>query len=151
MKRFLQIASFFYVTFALLIATQSLATLETSPTRNVSQRVLVEPTGPALFDSERLDNSGAKAESHRKHYRIEVWTASWCGPCRIYKAKELPALLKAGFSVKVLDYDKDNPPKDVKKVPTIRLYYKGTFIHQKTYWKAKDLTKYVDNHLSLKG
>jgi hypothetical protein len=39
----------------------------------------------------------------------------------------------------------------VKVVPTVRLYYKGKLIHQETYWKASDIIKYVDNHLSLKG
>jgi hypothetical protein len=59
--------------------------------------------------------------------------------------------VKAGFTVTIKDYDTDGPPKDVKKVPTIRIYYKGTYLQQKTYWRAKDIAKYVDNHLSLKG
>jgi hypothetical protein len=111
----------------------------------------VEPTGPTLFDHERLDNAGKKAEANRKHYTVEAWTASWCGPCRTWKRRELPALLKAGFKVTVRDYDQDNPPKSITKVPTIRLFYKGTLIHTQTYWKAKDIAEYVDNHLSLKG
>jgi len=94
------------------------------------------PIDPAAVDSE---------------YRIVVWTASWCGPCKRYKAKEVPALLKAGFKVEVLDYDTDKPPKSVKSVPTIMLYYKGNLLQTKTYWKAKDIREYVDNHLSLKG
>ena len=151
MKQLLTFAGFCYVSFALLIATQSLASLKATTARNTGQRILVDPAQPTLFDHERLDNSGKKAEIDKANYTVEVWTASWCGPCRAYKRREVPALLKAGFKVKVLDYDRDNPPKEVKKVPTVRLYYKGTLLQSKTYWKAKDIAKYVDNHLSLKG
>jgi thiol-disulfide isomerase/thioredoxin len=98
-----------------------------------------------------LDNTGTKTNEERSKYTIEVWTASWCGPCRRYKLVELPALLKTGCKVTVRDYDKDNPPKDVKKVPTVRVYFKGSFLRQEPYWRAKDVTEYIDNHLSLKG
>jgi len=147
MKHFFQIASILYVCSALFVFTQPLATSKAASQGDVNQRRLMEPTKQTVLNHQRLYNAD---QDERANYTIEVWTASWCGPCRRYKATQVPALLKAGFTVKVLDYDKDNPPKDVKKVPTVRLYYKGTFIHQETYWKANSLTKYVDNHLSLK-
>ena len=149
--RLIKIAGALYVTFALLIAHAALATAEAPVTLNADSGHVVVQAEPTLLDHQRLDNAGKKSQTSRDKYRIEVWTASWCGPCRRYKAIELPALLKAGFKVTVRDYDKDNPPKDVKSVPTVRIYYKGTYLQQKTYWRAKDIAKYVDNHLSLKG
>jgi len=56
-----------------------------------------------------------------------------------------------GYTVTVKDYDRDDPPKSVKSVPTIMLHYKGALIQTKTYWKAKSLDKYVDNRMSPKG
>lgn len=154
MKRAFQITSFCYVAFALLLATHTLGSLETTSSRNTDQGRVVEPSRPALCDHQRLDNSGETPEDikeRRGDYTIEVWVTSWCGPCRRYKILEVPALLKAGFKVEVLDYDSNEPPEDVKEVPTVKVYYKGTLLRQKTYWKADDIIEYVDNRLSLKG
>jgi len=148
MKRYLQIASFIYVSLALLIATQSLASFEAPVKRNPDQRGITESPQPALQNYQRLARSGRKTE--KANYTIEVWTARWCGACQRYKRIELPALLKAGFNVKVLDYDKDNPPSSITSVPTIRLYYKGTFLKQEVYWKAADINKFVENRMTLK-
>lgn len=151
MNRFLQITSICYVVIALLVATHSMATLKKTYQRDASKRSVVEPTRSTLCNNQRLDNDVETPEDRRANYTVEIWTASWCGPCRRYKLTEVPALVKAGFKVIVRDYDKDNPPKEVKKVPSVRVYYKSTFLRQKTYWQAKDVIKYVDTHLSLKG
>jgi len=142
MKRFLQIASFLYVSFALLVFTQSLASPKKAPENRSNQGRFVVPTEPALQNSQRLSNADKKV-----NYRIEVWTASWCPACHRYKRVEIPALLKMGYKVKVLDY---NPPSSIKSIPTVRLYYKGTLLHQQVYWTAKEINKYVDKHLALK-
>lgn len=146
MKRFLQIASFLYVSFALLVFTQSLATPKTAPESRSNQGCFVEQAGSALQNSQRLSNANKRAQ-----YQVEVWTASWCPACHRYKRVEVPALLKAGYKVKVLDYDTDNPPSSIKSIPTVRLYYKGILLHQQVYWTAKEINKYVDKHLALKG
>ena len=60
-------------------------------------------------------------------------------------------MVKAKIKVTVRDFDTGKPPKSIKSVPTVILYYKGKEVHRDTYWKAKDVLKYIDNHLSLKG
>ena len=50
----------------------------------------------------------------------------------------------------IKDYDTDNPPKSVTRVPTVMLMRKGKLLRAETYWTAFDLEKYVDNYLSLK-
>lgn len=51
--------------------------------------------------------------------------------------------MRMGFTVKVLDIDKEEKPYYVQKVPTIVLLYKGKLIEHKTYWRAEDVLKFV--------
>jgi len=151
MKRLLNGFAAIYICLALFVAHSALVTTEASATRHLDTGSVVVEAGPAVRDHQRLAGPEQTPRTDRSCYIVEVWTASWCGPCRRYKATELPALVKAGFTVTVKDYDTDKPPKDVKKVPTIRIYYKGTYLQQKTYWRAEDIVKYVDNRMALKG
>lgn len=145
MKRFIELSGFLYVTFALFIAYQSLAPIETPIERSVDNQSNLAAPPQTLYHSERLYNDNKKA-----HYIIEVWSAGWCGPCRRYKKVEVPKLEEMGFTVLIKDIDKEKAPEDVKFVPTIRLHHNNDFIMSKTYWKADDINDYVENRMSLK-
>jgi thiol-disulfide isomerase/thioredoxin len=145
MRRFIEWSGFLYVTFALLIAYQSLAPTEAPTERSVSNETYVAAPSQTLYNTERLYNDNKKA-----HYVIEVWAASWCGPCRRYKSVEVPKLKEMGFTVLIKGVDEERAPKDVKFVPTIRLFHKDDFIMSKTYWKAEDINEYVENRMALK-
>lgn len=168
MKRALEIVSFLYVSAALLVATKAVASLETTFKRDPNTRSDMESTRSAVPNHQRLDQLNKDGigpydpdnlppapapENPKSNYIVTVWTASWCGPCKAYKAKEVPALQKLGYTVIIKDIDKDKPPKGLKitSVPTVVLRYKSTLLKVKTYWKAKDINKYVDNLMSLKG
>lgn len=140
-----------YVIFALVIAHSSLAEIEATPTHRVGEgRVLVAST-PVLSGSERLDRldtetyqSGPDCDDCKKcEYTIEAWTATWCSPCKRWKRDELPALLKLGYKVKLRDIDTEEAPDSVTKVPTICVYYKGRIVQTRTYWRAKDIDKFI--------
>ncbi len=76
-------------------------------------------------------------------YTVRVWTASWCDPCKRYKAVEVPRLIAMGFKVEVLDTDVDKTPKYIRAVPTVELIYEGKTLKRKTYWKAKSIENFV--------
>ena len=76
-------------------------------------------------------------------YTVRVWTASWCGPCKQYKAVEVPRLIAMGFKVEVLDTDVDKTPKYIRSIPTVELIYEGKTLRHKTYWKAKSIENFV--------
>ena len=153
MKRFLQIAGPLYIVFAILTAHFAMAPLEASFADGVDQRCEMVAPRSVVLDNQCVDYSDATAPTDTKpEYTIEAWSADWCLPCRIWKKRELPTLLKAGYKVTVRDSDKEKPPKGVKikKVPTICLYYKGKLLDQEVYWTAKDLLKFLENRRTLK-
>jgi thiol-disulfide isomerase/thioredoxin len=152
MKRFLQIAGPVYVSFAVIIAHLALAPAETTVTGRSSQPAAMEAPAQLLRADPRLDVTHTTTPDHKKDYFIQVWTTTWCGPCAVYKAVEVPALVKMGYNVKVRDYDVDRPrPPGIKAVPTTLLYYKGTLIKKQGYWRAVDINKFIEGRMSLKG
>jgi len=76
-------------------------------------------------------------------YTVRVWTASWCNPCKRYKAVEVPRLIAMGFKVEVLDTDVDKTPKYIRSIPTVELIYEGKTLKRETYWKAKSIENFV--------
>jgi thiol-disulfide isomerase/thioredoxin len=140
---------------ALLVTFVALAAGQKAATRDADQGSVVEPSGQALRDYQRLDLIGARAQERypRSSYKVVVISASWCGPCQRFKREQLPALLKSGCEVEVLDYDKDKLPERVRSVPTILIYLqgRGTDGHTPNYRKIKTLTGYrtTDSILSL--
>ena len=85
---------------------------------------------------------GITRESY-SDYTVRVWTASWCAPCKQYKAVEVPRLIAMGFKVEVLDTDVDKTPKYIRSIPTVELIYEGKTLKRKTYWKAKSIENFV--------
>jgi hypothetical protein len=171
MKNKLQTAGFIYVAFAIVTASQSVASLEALAPGHFGRRFHTDQAGRVVQNNQRLDGpdegigpyspenlppvpaptpAPAPEPETQADYTITAWVASWCGPCKRWQAKELPALLKAGFKVTVRDIDEEKAPESVKSVPTIILYRRGEEIQVKTYWKAKELIKYVDNLMALK-
>lgn len=150
-KKLIQLAGALYVCFALLAAYTAVAPFEASVADSRNQSPTVATPSRPLLDRERLDYSDTTtAKSAKGQYEIRVWSSSWCGACKTWKAKELPALLKAGYKVKVLDYQTDDPPPEVKLLPTIQLVFKGKVLKTEVNWKAKDIDRYVEGLLKLK-
>jgi hypothetical protein len=96
------------------------------------------------------DTPARPSDADRAGYTIRLWTSTSCSACQKYKRRELPALLKMGYEVEVLDYDTDDPPDDIRSLPTVQLIYQGEVIESGNYWKAKDIDKYVANHSKMK-
>lgn len=151
MKQLLQLAGVLYVAFALATAHSALAPFKKPTQTSVNSRSVLESRSDLVRDNQRLDFTYTEtAEIDKSKYTVEVWTASWCGPCKRYKRFEVPKLEKLEFTVIIKDIDQEKPPKEVKKIPTVRIYYKGEYLTQNTYWQAKDINKYVENRVSLK-
>jgi thiol-disulfide isomerase/thioredoxin len=143
------------------------ASVEAMAPGRVGERIHANKTERLVSDNQRLDRPGEgigpyspenlppppdpKPEPEQgPEYTVVAWVASWCGPCKRWQAKELPALLKAGFQVTVRDIDEEKAPESITSVPTIVLYRRGKEIQTKSYWKAKELIKYVDDLTALK-
>jgi len=77
-------------------------------------------------------------------YTIRVWSASWCAPCKRYKATQIPKLEALGFKVEVFDIDVDETPKYVRAVPTVEVIYRGKTLKHQTYWEAENIKDFVD-------
>jgi thiol-disulfide isomerase/thioredoxin len=150
-KTLLKTAGALYVIFAIVIAHEALVAPETAAERGVDNQAKVGAPETLLRDNQRLDYTDTKTpQGEKQKYKVVVWTAGWCGPCQSYKALEVPLLEKMGYTVIVKDIEREVRPKDVLMVPTVRLYYKGDFIRQQTYWRAHDLDRYVEGRMSLK-
>ena len=98
----------------------------------------------AAYTSAPLKASTYNDKESYSDYTIRVWTASWCNPCKQYKAAEVPRLIAMGFKVEVLDIDVDKKPKHIKSVPLVELTYKGKTLNRKVYWKAESIKEFVD-------
>lgn len=151
MKRFLQVASTLYVAFAILAAYTAVAPTEKATANSSDQQATMVTLAQSVRDYQRLDfTDTATARSVKSKYEIRVWSSNWCGACKTYKRREVPALLKAGYKVKVLDYDTENPPEEIRMLPTIQLVFNGRVLKTEVYWRAKDIDKYVEGLLMLK-
>ncbi len=150
-KTLIQLAGALYVSFALVAAYTAVAPFETPSANRVNNETTVTAPARPLCDRERLDFTDSDtADTVKARYEIRVWSADWCSACRTYKKRELPALLKAGYKVKVLDYETNEPPPEVKMLPTIQLVFNGRVLRTEVYWKARDIDKYVEGLLTLK-
>jgi thiol-disulfide isomerase/thioredoxin len=59
--------------------------------------------------------------------RVKVFSASWCGPCKLLKGEVLPSLEKEGWSVEIIDIDTDEGQElsvkfGVRGIPTCFVY-----------------------------
>lgn len=150
-SRLLNVATAGYVAFAILAAYTAVAPLKAVVANSVDNKTTVAAPSRPLCDRERLDFTNTTIPvSELRHYSIVAWTSDSCSPCRTWKARELPALLKARLEVEVKDIDEEERPDDVTSVPTIMLYYKGELIKAKVNWKAKAILKYIEGRMSLK-
>lgn len=140
-----------YVVFAILMAHSALVKTEETIKSHVNEgSVLATPTHPLLYN-QRLDYSDSETpEIDKSHYTVEVWTAEWCSGCAIWKRRELQTLLDLGYNVVFRNYDTENPPEQVKVLPTIRLYHHEWFLKQRINWGAESIDKFVERRASLK-
>lgn len=151
-KRFIHAMATLYICFAILAAHQAVATPKEPVMGHSDQRVQLDTPRNPIQDCQRLDLVDATPGKHifregRDVYQIVAYTASWCEPCQRFKRKQLPALLKSGCKVIVMDVDKDHRPEDITKVPTIIVYYKGGEISRHVgYQTAKSILAVVDKH-----
>lgn len=70
----------------------------------------------------------------KKKQIVEVWSATWCEPCKKFKAD-----IEAGhwdeFEIVVMDFDKDRPPENMTWLPAVKWKIKDRhviFPHSKT-------------------
>lgn len=154
-NKIFQFLSVLYVTFALLLAHSALATSQTTVEKSVVRSSKVESPERTLCNHQRLDNSDKKTpetpEIDRSEFKVVVWSAKWCASCRVYKAVEVPKLLKKGYQVEIKSFDGDEPPEAIRFVPTIQLYHGDTLLDTRIYWTYAELEKFVINRMSLKG
>lgn len=148
-KRLIHGFATFYFVAAILIAHTSLDALKTAPSSGTNHEANVATSSRPLLNSERLDYADERtdrARADRADYVVRVWTADWCGPCKRYKADEVPTLVRMGYTVEVLDIDKEVKPDYIQRVPTVELLYKGKTLTRKSYWRAEDIENFVNKH-----
>ena len=137
-KTFFKTFAIIYVCFAIWMAYTSELPRHakaSSPTENT----MSTPERDTI-KGQRLSNFDKEAYSE---YTVRVWTASWCNPCKRYKAVVVPRLIAMGFKVEVLDTDVDKTPEYIQSIPTVELIYEGKTLKRKTYWKAKSIENFV--------
>lgn len=146
-----------YILFALMASYTSLVPPQESFAVGADPQTIMESSPQVVQHYRRLDVADTQDTRTRtddtdqkQHYTIRVWAADWCGSCKRYKKEELPALLKFGYQVEVLDFDEDNPPETVKSIPTVMLYYKGDLVEIRSYWRAISVDRFVEGRLALK-
>ncbi len=132
-KTFFKTVTIIYVCFAIWTAYTSELPRHTQPSS----------TEDNLSTFERNTLNGQRSSESYSEYTVRVWTASWCSPCKQYKAVEVPRLIAMGFKVEVLDTDVDKTPKYIRSIPTVELIYEGKTLKRKTYWKAKSIENFV--------
>jgi hypothetical protein len=154
-SKIFQLLGVLYVTFAILLAHSALVTPQKAIEDCSQHASEVAPSTGALFDHQRLDNSDKETpktpEIDRSEYKVVVWSARWCASCRVYKAVEVPKLLKKGYQVEIKSFDSDKPPEAIRFVPTVQLYHGDTLLDTRIYWSYAEVEKYVINRMSLKG
>lgn len=150
MDRFFHIAGYAYVTFAILAAHTALAPNEASLAAGVDNQAGVAASEEAVRDHQRLYQSDSRTD--KSNYTVEIWTASWCGKCPAYKRRAVPTLLKLGYTVTIKDWDADakDRPENMRSVPSVRLYYKDTFLRMWVAPPARAIDFYIEQRMSLK-
>ena len=118
-----------YIMASILVAHTALVEAQATPSHHTRQGSVMERTDDPVRDHQRLSQSDAN-RADKSAYTVEIWTAEWCGKCPTYKRRVVPTLLKLGYTVTIKDWDADakERPKNMKAVPSVRLYYKGTFL-----------------------
>jgi thiol-disulfide isomerase/thioredoxin len=142
-KRLIHGFATLYFVAAIFIAHTSLVAIKDAPSSSANYKANVATSSRPLLNSERLDYANERAD--RADYVVRVWTAEWCGPCKRYKANEVPQLVRMGFTVEVLDIDKEEKPAYVQRVPTVELLYEGKTLTRKTYWRAEDIDDFIND------
>jgi thiol-disulfide isomerase/thioredoxin len=153
MNRFFHIAGYTYVAFALIVAHTALAPHEASFAGSVDDQAVVATPEEVVLDHQRLHQSDAgQVRPDKSNYTVEIWAAEWCGKCPAYKRRVVPTLLKLGYTVTNKDWDADakDRPKNMTAVPTVCLYYKGTFLRMWTSPPVLAVDFYVNQRMSLK-
>lgn len=63
----------------------------------------------------------------RKHYFVRLYTAEWCGGCRVVKAREVPDIRAAGIRIELHDIDTAGRPEKVVTIPAFEIHrWNGT-------------------------
>ena len=140
----------FYIMASILIAHTALVEAQATPSHHTRQGSVVERAEDPVLDHQRLSQSDSRTD--KSDYTIEIWTAEWCGKCPLYKRRVEPTLLKLGYTVTIKDWDVDarERPKNMQAVPSVRIYYKGTFLQMWVAPPARAINRYVDQRMSLK-
>ncbi len=140
-----------YTVAAILVAHTALVTAQATPSHYARQGSVVERTENPVRNSQRLYQSDAN-QVDKSDYTIEIWTAEWCGKCPAYKRRVEPTLLKLGYTVTIKDWDADakERPKNMQAVPSVRLYYKDTFLRMWVAPPAAAIHFYIEQRTSLK-
>lgn len=89
--------------------------------------VVTDYAYPAFVVTERPDAARADVKAEvppapkaAPQYRLDMYTASWCGPCRDWKNSYLKQVEAAGFPVNLIDIDQVRNT-GVNRVPQFRL------------------------------
>ena len=137
-----------YIVASILVAHTALVKAQATPSHHTRQGSVVERTEDPVRDHQRLSQSDSRTD--KSLYTVEIWSADWCPGCPAYKRRVHPALLKLGYTVTIKDWDADARPKNIRAVPTVCLYYKGTFLRMWVAPPARAVDFYVNQRMSLK-
>lgn len=161
-KRAIHVAATLYVIAALIIAHTSLASSKEVTAKRTDNQANMAASSGLVRDCQRLDQSYAIAGDSYfdgifpipvpkyNGYIVRIWSSEMCSACTQYEREELPALLKLKYKVEQKDFHEDNPPAEVKSLPTIQLVLNGKVVATEIYWKAKDIDKFVKDAHKLK-
>lgn len=153
MKRAFTIIGFLYVSFAILTAYAALDRLKASPEEHILYGADAREVQPTPRDWQPMDYVDTPTYANVKgEYRVEVWvrTGPPCHWCIKWKRKELPKLKKAQVAVKIRDGSLEEPPKDLKTYPTIKVYRRSKCIRTfNGYTKAEKILEEVKTRVVL--
>jgi len=153
-ERFIHGFAAFYIMASILIAHSALVTAETTASRHAHQGSVVGEIEDSVRDHQRLHQSDAnQPRTDKSCYVVEIWTGDWCRRCPAYKQQVVPTLLSLGYTVTYKDWDDDaeERPKNMRAVPSVRLYYKGTFLRMWVAPPAMAIDLFVERRMSLKA
>lgn len=140
----------FYIMASILVAHTALVEAQAPPSHNARQRGVVERAEDPIRDQRLSQSDTYQPRTDKSIYTVEIWTADWCGKCPVYKRRVVPTLLKLGYTVTIKDWDTKERPENMRTVPTVCLYYKGTFLRMWVMPPALTIDFYVEQRMSLK-